>query len=199
MSTFVYSREGDCVERLVPRRLAAFNDCSIRELDGSEKLSEKKNWGFGSKGISVRSFRVHSISKGTLVDQLVLTSFVKRDKKVHQYSVDAPARNYLMFHDALLDWIVEQINHQKNVSKWEEIFQQLVKCDYPTSMWIALGAGEYTDWGASNFLKVKDECLVLIYDEKCYPNGPSESLVNDLFEDNIVAHEGIIALHQTFV
>merc|ERR1719330_2101385 len=87
----VYAKSGGSVERLVPRRVAAFNDCSIRKLDGSEKLSEKKNWGFGSKGISLRSFRVDSISKGTPVDQLVLTSYVKRDGQIHQYSVDAPA------------------------------------------------------------------------------------------------------------
>ena len=35
------------VEALLPRKVAAFNDCSIRKLQGAEKLSEKKNWGFG--------------------------------------------------------------------------------------------------------------------------------------------------------
>merc|ERR1712187_91351 len=94
----VYARDGQSVERLVPRRVAAFNDCSIRALEGSEKLREKKNWGFGSKGISVRSFRVDSISKGSMVDRLVLTSYLKRGKEVFKYSVDAPARNYLLFH-----------------------------------------------------------------------------------------------------
>ena len=34
---------------LTPRKIAAFNDCSMRKLDGSTKLSEKKNWGKGSK------------------------------------------------------------------------------------------------------------------------------------------------------
>ncbi|CAE8646970.1 unnamed protein product, partial [Polarella glacialis] len=108
----VYTKEGDAVERLVPRRIAAFNDCSIRQLDGSEKLSEKKNWGHGSKGISLRSFRVNSISKGSLVDRLSLVSYIKRGEKIHQYSVDAPARNYLLFHDDLMDWIVKSINTQ---------------------------------------------------------------------------------------
>lgn len=46
----VYARDGRSVERLVPRRVAAFNDCSIRQLEGASKLSQKKNWGFGSKG-----------------------------------------------------------------------------------------------------------------------------------------------------
>lgn len=194
----VYSPDEKRVERLIPRRVAAFNDCSIRKLDGSEKLSEKKNWGPGSKGISLQSFRVNSISPGSLVDQLVLVSFIKRAGIVHQYSINAPARSYLMFHDALLDWIVGRINTQKHEDKWEEIFPQLVASDYPTSMWIALGAGEYTDWGSANFLQPKDECLVVVYDEQYFPDGPCDATVQDLFFEKDAA-KGIIALHQTFV
>lgn len=194
----VYARDGKSVERLVPRRVAAFNDCSIRRLDGSEKLTEKKNWGFGSKGISLRSFRVDSISKGTMVDQLVLSSFILRNGQVQKYSVDAPARNYLMFHDELIDWIVDRINNQGNTGKWMEIFKDLVKSDYPTSMWIALGAGEYTEWGATNFLQPKDETLVIVYDEQTFPDGPNEHQILDMFDDG-GAPAGVIALHQTFV
>jgi len=194
----VYAKDGGSVERLVPRRVAAFNDCSIRKLDGSEKLSEKKNWGHGSKGISLRSFRVNSLSPGTLVDKLVLVSYVRREGEVQQYSVAAPARNYLMFHEPLLDWIVDRINNQQNVGKWENIFPQLVESDYPTSMWIALGAGEYTEWGQKNFLQPKDEALVLIYNEDTFPSGPGAETVAHLLED-FAAPEGIIALHQTFV
>ncbi|CAE7619910.1 unnamed protein product [Symbiodinium sp. CCMP2456] len=194
----VYTKDGRAVERLVPRRIAAFNDCSIRQLDGSSKLSEKKNWGFGSKGISLRSFRINSISRGSYVDQLCMASYIKRGDQTFDYSIPAPARNYLLFHDALLDWIVERINTQTDTDKWEEIFPRLVQSDYPVSMWIALGAGEYTDWGNNNFLQPKDETLVLIYDEKRYPKGPSAGLVESLFQD-FDAPEGIIALHQTFV
>jgi len=194
----VYSKDGNSVERLVPRRLAAFNDCSIRELEGSDKLSQKKNWGFGSKGISLRSFRVHSMSKGTLVDKLALTSYVKRGSTIHQYSVNAAARNYLMFHDELLEWIIEQINTQKNTGKWEEIFPELVRSDYPTSMWIALGAGEYTEWGATNYLQRSDETLVALYNEDEHPNGLHDELVRDLFRGG-PSRSGVLALHQVFV
>jgi len=37
----------------------------------------KKNWGSSSKGISIRSFPITSLDPGTLVDQLVLTSYIK--------------------------------------------------------------------------------------------------------------------------
>eukprot|EP00439_Symbiodinium_sp_Y106_P003525 s4387_g1.t1 len=88
----VYTKDGRAVERLVPRRIAAFNDCSIRQLDGSSKLSEKKNWGFGSKGISLRSFRINSISRGSYVDQLCMASYIKRGDQTFDYSIPAPAR-----------------------------------------------------------------------------------------------------------
>lgn len=194
----VYTPDLSKVERLMPRRVAAFNDCSIRHLDGSQKLSEKKNWGAGSKGISLRSFRVKSISQGSYVDQLCLASYIMRDGEVIQYSVPAPARNYLLFHDALLDWVVACINTQQDTDKWEEIFPQLVESDYPVSMWIALGAGEYTDWGSQNYLQPKDETLVMVYDEQVFPNGPSEEVIVSQFQD-LDAPAGLIALHQTFV
>eukprot|EP00930_Biecheleria_cincta_P051688 TRINITY_DN36897_c0_g1_i1.p1 TRINITY_DN36897_c0_g1~~TRINITY_DN36897_c0_g1_i1.p1 ORF type:complete len:402 (-),score=58.69 TRINITY_DN36897_c0_g1_i1:272-1477(-) len=194
----VYSRDGGSVERLVPRRIAAFNDCSIRSLEGAQKLRDKKNWGFGSKGISLRSFRINSFSKGSLVDNFVLASYIKREDQIYKYSVDAPARNYLMFNDPLLEWIIDRINNQKEGGKWEEMFPQFVTSDYPTSMWIALGAGEYTEWGAKNFLRPKDESLVMIYDETKYPSGPDAALVESFFLD-FAAPDGIIHLHQTIV
>ena len=103
------------VTSLVPRRVAAFNDCSIRALEGSDKLSEKKNWGAESKGISSRVIEVDSFAPGTLVDRLVMVSYVMRDGLVEKYSRDAPARNYTMFHEPLLAWIVDRINTQQAV------------------------------------------------------------------------------------
>lgn len=194
----VYTIDSKSVERLVPRRVAAFNDCSIRKLDGSTKLSERKNWGFGSKGISLRSFRIDSLSKGSYVDQLCLASYIRRGSEVHEYSIPAPARNYLLFHEPLLDWIVDRINNQEDSAAWEEMFPMLEQCDYPTSVWIALGAGEYTEWGENHFLQPMDESVVVVYDEKLHPNGVSKELVTEMFDDHSVP-KGIIALHQVLV
>ena len=72
------------------------------------------------------------------------------------------------------------------------------KSEYPTSIWVALGAGEYTEWGQKNFLQPGDESLVIIYDEKKYPKGPSELEVAALM-DEYPAPDGIIAVRQTFV
>eukprot|EP00812_Abedinium_dasypus_P008736 NODE_2475_length_928_cov_330.731959.p1 GENE.NODE_2475_length_928_cov_330.731959~~NODE_2475_length_928_cov_330.731959.p1 ORF type:complete len:268 (+),score=90.61 NODE_2475_length_928_cov_330.731959:3-806(+) len=194
----VYSADRSRVERLVPRRVAAFNDCSIRKMESSSKLSQRKNWGFASAGISLRSFPIDSFSPGSFVDQLALVSYAKRDGEVVQYSVNAPVRNYLLFHEPLLEWIVGCINGQQETGQWEEIFPALVESDYPTSSWIALGAGKYTEWGAENYLKVGDEIVIMVYDERKFPQGPDMALVLQAFADGH-APEGIVTLHQTFL
>ena len=194
----VYTPDGSAVERLVPRRVAAFNDCSIRELTGATKLDQKKNWGEGSKGLSLRSFRIDSLAPGTLVDRLVIVSYVRRAGKTEQYSVAAPARTYLCFHEELLEYIVDRINHQASEGKFEPIWPELVRSDYPTSMWCALGAGEYTEWGKANFLQRADQALVMVYDEQYHPSGPTGQMVEKLLDD-WPAPDGLIALHQTFV
>ena len=192
----------------MPRKVAAFNDCSIRSLEGSEKLSEKKNWGFGSKGISLDSFVLETPSEFTKsgsVSNLGLTSYVKRDGEIFQYTETVPGRNYLLFYEPLLEWIVEQLNHQQCVDKWENMHDLLQAANYPSSMWIALGAGEYTQWGEKNYIQPKDETVVIVFDEAILgKGGPSLELVESIFNDEAVAPEksgskAMVYLHQTFV
>ncbi|CAD7964075.1 unnamed protein product [Amoebophrya sp. A25] len=192
------------VERLVPRKIAAFNDCSIRQLDGSTKLSEKKNWGHGSKGISLNSFRLQDPDKDFspegLAQRLVLVSYVKRGSQIHLYTHPAPARNYLLYYKPLLAWITEQMNFQGDQDKWEDVNELLEASEYPMSCWIALGAGEYTEWGQKNFMRPQDEAVVIVYDEEFFPAGPSEMKIRQLFDDyGHVEVRGLVALHQTFV
>lgn len=197
----VYSEDRKRVERLVPRRVAAFNDCSIRVLEGANKLSMKKNWGFASKGISLHSFEIDSFEKGSFVDSLVIVSYLKRAGVIEKYSVDAPCRNYLMFNQPLLDWIVDSMNNQNDTDKWETIFPSLVQHAYPNSTWIACGAGEYTEWGAKNYLQIGDEVVIILYDEREFPltdGGPSWHLVEASFDDQ-PCPKGMVDLHQTFV
>lgn len=194
----VYSLDRKSVQYIVPRRVAAFNDCSIRVLEGATKLSQKKNWGFGSKGISLRSFEIDSFAPRSFVDNLVIVSYLKRSDHIEQYSTDAPCRNYLMFNEPLLDWIVTSINEQQDADKWEPIFPLLEQSDYPTSTWIACGAGEYTEWGSKNYIELGDEVVIMLYDERKFPDGPSQQIVSNSFND-LPAPDGMVDLHQTFV
>lgn len=74
----------------------------------------------------------------------------------------------------------------------------MVGAEYPTSSWIALGAGEYTDYGASHFMEPLDEVVIIVYNEKILPDGVSSTQVDDMFDDRI-APDGSVYLHQTFV
>lgn len=194
----VYSKDRKSVESLVPLRVAAFNDCSIRQLDGSSKLSQKKNWGFASKGISLRSFPIDSFSKGTFVDDLAIVSYLRRYGETHLYSHHAPCKNYLSFNDNLLNWIIKTINTQAEEDKWEEIFSSLVSSGYPNAVWFACGAGEYTEWGATNYLQEGDEVAIFVYDLTKHPEGPDQNVIKNCFHDQPMPG-GIVDLHQTFV
>ncbi|CAD7932824.1 unnamed protein product [Amoebophrya sp. A120] len=262
------------VKRLIPMKVAAFNDCSLRsEIGGgmfkfAGKLSEKKNWGFGSKGISFQAFPVDKFSKeiakpiiagavGTaktstmkqqdeqgvsmgpqydhgreekdnfarasigkavsdehkirstnpedkmpsLVSKLWITSYVRRNNEIFGYTVPASINSYLLFYEDLLQWIVTQMNHQGRYDKWEDISELLDVANYPRYCWIALGAGQYTDWGQKHFLHPGDEAVVILYRNDRYPEegGPSMEIIRNIFDERGKVPEGISSLHQIFV
>ena len=169
------------VEALLPRKVAAFNDCSIRKLQGAEKLSEKKNWGFGQKGISLDSFildKPSEFTEGGCVSHLGLTSYIKRDGQIRQYTETVTGKNYLLFYEPLLEWICDQLNYQQSLDTWENMADLLEAANYPSSMWIALGASEFTKWGQKNYILPKDETVAIVFDKAVYgKDGPSLQVV----------------------
>lgn len=201
------STESKTVEALLPRRVAAFNDCSIRELEGSKNLSERKNWGFASKGISLDSFALATpdeFAEAGPAARLALASYVKQDGAIHRYTETAPARNYLLFGAPLLDWVCDRLNRQERGGTWEDMPELLRAANYPSSMWIALGAGEYTEWGAANYIRPKDETVVVVFDEAVLgPGGPPMDMVEGIFDEipysSLDERKAMVYLHQTFV
>ena len=66
----------------------------------------------------------------------------------------------------------------------------LQAANYPSSMWIALGAGEYTNWGEKNYIQPKDETVVIVFDEAILgKEGPSLEIVEAIFNDDIILPE----------
>jgi len=104
-----------------------------------------------------------------------------------------------------LEWITDQLNNQQTVDKWEDMHELLQAANYPSSMWIALGAGEYTKWGEENYIKPKDETVVIVFDESILgKEGPSLEVVESIFNDeetstNEGGKKAMVCLHQTFV
>ena len=150
------------VVSLTPTAFAAYNDCSIRK-EGARKISEKKNWGPQSKGVSATLLPLDHLAAGGVLDDYRIASFLLRDGEVHPYGIDSPAVEYSYFHQTLLDWIREKMNEQQDEGPAEDIAALLKASGYPAQALISIGATRYTPFGESHFLQVGDRSLVLLY------------------------------------
>ena len=107
---FSVEYQGDLVKSLVPTHLFAHNDCSIRRKGGPgrppRKISEKKNWGANSKGVSKQAIQVESLDS-ELVQHLHLGCYLIRDGIIHDYGITSPVCNYSYVLQQLLDWMVQ--------------------------------------------------------------------------------------------
>lgn len=191
------------VDKLIPRKLAAFNDCSIRQLESSRKLSEKKNWGLGSKGISLSTIPlpdgVEDFTEDGLASNFVLAAYIKRDDEIFEYTRKTMGKEYMMFFGDLLDWIKDSMNLQGTTGKWEDIAELLNISGYPQHAWIALGAGVYTKWGEKNMICEGDQCAVVLYDTRKHQPTISAEIIQGIFDDKPLADDSLVYLHQTFI
>ncbi len=183
--------EGGRVVSLTPRWFGAYNDCSIRKPN-ARKISEKKNWGPASKGCSATLLPVDHFSTGGVLDHYRIASFLLRDGQVHAYGIDSPAVEYSYFHQTLLDWIVERMNHQTDEGPAEHIAALLGQAGYPAQALISIGATRYTAYGECHFLQPGDTSVVLVYDGRRY--APEQ--IHQRVEAGSFDGEGISALVQ---
>lgn len=159
--------EDSQVKALIPCEFAAFNDCSIRR-PGARKISEKKNWGPASKGISRTRIALKSFVPGCELDYYHIASFLRRDGQCHAYGMDSPAIEYSYFHENLLNWIVDKMNNQQDEGPAEAIPPLLQAAGYPQQAIIGIGATRYKSFGAQTFLLPGDESIVVVYDTRLH-------------------------------
>lgn len=153
--------------KITPTHFGAYNDCSIR-VAGASKISDKKNWGASSKGLSDNLIKIDKFSEGGVMDSYSICSFLKRDGEVHTYGEDVELNGYSYFYEKLLDWMVEQINTQKDFGPLEPLSQYISTCKNPTDAIISIGATRYTPYGESTFLKSGDEVVIAVYDRNSF-------------------------------
>ena len=164
--------------KVIPKQLAAYNDCSIRR-EGATKISQKKNWGDNSKGISGALVDIDSFKDGADLDSWHIVSYLRHGDTLHQYGEDAPLVGYSYFHTKLLDWIVVQLNEQIDIGPLEPISEYLQELNYPQRALISIGATRYTTYGESRFLKEDDEVIVALYDSKIHSSSDIQSAIVD--------------------
>jgi len=153
------------LSRIIPTHFGAYNDCSIR-VAGANKISDKKNWGEASKGISENLIAIDKFSDGGIMDNYSICSFLRRDEEVNAYGEDVELSGYSYFYEKLLDWMLNQINTQKEFGPLEPLSEYISACQYPKEAIISIGATRYTPYGESTFLKMGDEIIIVLYNAK---------------------------------
>ncbi|MGC7590654.1 DUF5718 family protein [Bisgaard Taxon 46] len=155
------------VTALIPRFFAAYNDCSIRRPN-AKKISEKKNWGENTKGLSATLLPLTSFELDSEIDQFYIACFHKRGETFNEYGINSPALGYSYFHHKLLNWIIDKMNTQPDLGPMNDIPALIEKANYPKQAVISIGATRYTEFGEHNFLQVGDTSIVVVYNAKQY-------------------------------
>jgi hypothetical protein len=177
------------VSKIVPTHFGAYNDCSIRK-EGAKKISEKKNWGEASKGFSSELIELDSFTSGCIMDSYRIASFLRRDGIVQRYGEDVELSGYSYFHEKLTNWMVQQMNTQKDFGPLEPLSEYIATCNFPSQAVISIGATRYTEYGEYTYLQRGDKVIVVLYNENTFT--PDEILRR--VEKNIIQVPGISSL-----
>jgi len=182
---------GDRLTDIKPTHFGAYNDCSIR-VKGASKISDKKNWGASSKGISNTLFEVDTFSEGGVMDNFSIASFLRRDDEVHAYGEDVELNGYSYFYSKLTDWMVNQIDTQEDFGPLEPLISYISECEHPTKAIISIGATRYTEYGETTFLKSGDEVVIVVYDNTKH----SQSEISKRVIDSVYTNDTMSVLAQ---
>jgi hypothetical protein len=156
--------ENNLVKDLIPIAFSASNDCSIRK-EGAKKISEKKNWGLSSKGVSSNFIDLDSFSENGNINDYKIASFLKRENELFAYGEDSYIKNYSYIYEDLIKWMIEKLNFQKDEGPLENLYELLKLSEYPSKIFVSIGATRYTEFGQNNFLQKGDEAIVVLYPE----------------------------------
>ena len=152
----------DNLVSIKPTHFGAYNDCSIR-VKGASKISDKKNWGESSKGISNTLFKIDKFDEGGVMDNFSIASFLRREGELNAYGEDVELNGYSYFYEKLTDWMTNQIDTQEDFGPLEPIMSYIDECEYPSKAIISIGATRYTHYGETTFLKSGDEVIIVVY------------------------------------
>lgn len=169
--------ENEKLTKITPKLFGAYNDCSIR-VAGAQKISDKKNWGINSKGLTSQLIEIDKFEDGGVMDKYSICSFLKRDNELHAYGEDVELKGYSYFYEKLTNWIINQINSQEDFGPLEDLKRYIKECNYPLNAVISIGATRYTPYGESTFLQKDDEVLVVLYNHNRYTIEDVKAVLN---------------------
>ncbi|AFI05071.1 DUF5718 family protein [Helicobacter cetorum] len=170
--------ENHLVVELVPNFFMAFNDTSVRNLDAA-KLSQKKNFSSGSKGMG-QKLPIDKFAYGGVCNNFSIASFLKRNNLWHVYGENSKLLKYEFFYQKLLDWIKDRLNYQKDCDSLEALRPFLERHSFPTKMVVTIGATPYMPFAQTHFLKKDDEVVIIAYNHLQY----SFEKIQNMLEEN---------------
>lgn len=182
--------ENNYVTEIVPNKFTVFNDASTRVK--KNKLSEKKNWGKSTQGISEQWIKIDSFDEYGQINNYNLIAYLRRGGDLFQYTLDAPIHSYSYIYQQLIDWIVDRLNNQQDKDILENISEYIDKYK-PSQALIAIGAINYTDFGLNNFLIENDEIIIIAYDRRLYKSSEIHKFIET---DNL---KDLLYLKQVFI
>ncbi|KAB7890887.1 DUF5718 family protein [Poseidonibacter ostreae] len=185
---FVYKNEK--LIDITPKYFSAFNDCSLRVQNG-DKLSTKKNWGIKTKGISEDIIEIDNFTEDGILSKYHISSFIKRDGKLHNYGTISAVKSYSYFFTQLKNWIIDKFNTQEDCGPLEEITQFMKKANEAKGILIASGATAYSEFGKKNYLKNDDELFIYVYNARKYSH---QDIINNI--DSTIKLDECSKLHQ---
>lgn len=151
------------VSSLMTTHISIGNDVTIRNLAGSEKISERKSWGKHSKGINRHWWKVSRLSPTNYGENTKLVSYIERDGELNLATPSVSCTELKVFYCHLMDWMVGRINSQKDEGMYEQILPKLAELNYPRELVLYTGAPNYTPWAEQHFLKPGDKVHIAAY------------------------------------
>jgi len=185
-----YSKKNK-VKNIKIKSFTAYNDCSVREPN-APKISQKKNWGENSKGISEQTIKIDKFELESTMDNFHIASFLKNNGTLQHYGEDSSVLTYNYFYKKLKTWIIEKLNTQEDFGPLENLSEILEQSNYTKEIIISIGATSYTKYGETKFLEEGDEVYVVVYDNTKYT---IEEIEQHLKKDNLNLKDASI-LHQ---
>ncbi len=185
------SYEDGKVSRITPKAFSAYNDCSIRR-PGAKKISEKKNWGPSTKGVSLDFIDIDTFHLGGVMDHYRIASYIKREDQLIAYGEDTQMLGYSYFYERLLTWMVDKFASQEDHGPLEAIGSYLKSVDLPQTFLISIGATRYTEFGEQHFLQEDDELFVVLYHE----DFEDEQSIQQKLKSSEPLHQSSSLLHQ---
>ncbi|WP_457745990.1 DUF5718 family protein [Sulfurimonas sp.] len=170
------SYENDLLVHIAPQSFAAYNDASIR-VQGAQKISDKKNWGENSKGLSLENIPIDAFEEGGNMNNYSICSFLRRNEVLHAYGENVELQGYSYFYEKLTKWILQQINTQEDFGPLEDLKAYIKACNNPKKLLISIGATRYTTYGESTYLQSGDEVLVAVYNHNRYTLEDIENIL----------------------